>query len=127
MVHYFCPNCWKEIESQEVKCPHCGYDLSTYMSLTQEQKLIFALRHPIRENRMIAIQLLGDLKSPPAIAFFAPLLETEEDFYVLREIVRSLVKIGSREGKELIRKLENHPSKLVREFIGELERSGTLT
>jgi HEAT repeat protein len=92
-----------------------------------EQKLILALRHPIRENRMISIQLLGDLKSQAAIAFFASLLETEEDFYVLREIVRSLVKIGSRECKELIRKLKYHPSKLVREFICEQEPPETLT
>jgi len=76
---------------------------------------------------MIAIQLLGNLKSQAAIAFFALLLETEEDFYVLREIVHSLKKIGSREGKELIRKLKYHSSKLVREFICEQEPPETLT
>ena len=95
-------------------CPHCGYAISEYESLSYEKKLICALKHPVRENRMMAIQMLGELQSHAALPIFASILETEEDFYVIREIILALDKIGIVEGKNMIRRLKTHKSKLVR-------------
>jgi len=78
------------------------------------------LRHPIRENRMMAIQLLGEIKSEKAVLVFASILESENDFYVIREIINSLNKIGSFESMDLIRKMNNHPSKLVSNLVQEM-------
>jgi hypothetical protein len=110
----FCPECWKKIGPQNADCPHCGCDLSQHDPLSYEEKLRAALRHPIRENRMLAIQLLGDLRSKPALPVFRSMLETEQDFYAVREIARSLAKIGSAESEDIIRTLEYHSSRLVR-------------
>ncbi len=95
-------------------CPHCGYAISEYESLSYEKKLICALKHPVRENRMMAIQILGELQSHAALSYFADILETEEDFYIIREIIQALNKIGGEESKELIRRLKTHKSKLIR-------------
>lgn len=95
-------------------CPHCGYAISEYESLSYEKKLICALKHPVRENRMTAVQILGELRSHMALPAFTSILEKEEDFYVIREIIQALNKIGGEESKELLRRLKTHKSKLVR-------------
>jgi len=98
----FCPECWKETEPQNIKCAHCGCNISQHDNLSYEENLLAALRHPIRENRMLAIQLLGDLRSQPALPLFRSMLETERDFCVVREIAWSLAKIGSAESEDII-------------------------
>jgi predicted amidophosphoribosyltransferase len=116
MIH-FCPNCWSEIRENVSVCPHCRYDLAHYNQLPYEDKLILALRHPIRENRMLAIQLLGDLRSRSAISVFRSIIREENDFYVIREVVRSLRKIGGKDSEELLSALRQHTSKLVRDLV----------
>ena len=101
-------------------CPHCGYAISEYESLSYEKKLICALKHIVRENRMMAIQMLGELQSHAALPYFADILETEEDFYVIREITHALNKIGGEESKKLIRRLKTHKSKLIRSMAKRL-------
>jgi hypothetical protein len=111
---FFCPECWKELPESVLECPHCRYDLSSYERLAYEEKLVLALRHPLRENRMMAIQLLGELKSQAALALFESMLKTEEDFYVVREVIYSLTKIGTERSKQIVQALLGHPSRLVR-------------
>lgn len=115
---FFCPQCWTEISESAGGCPHCGYDLSSYERLSYEEKLILSLKHPIRENRMMAIQLLGNLKSEKAVVALECMLESEEDFYVLRETIHALAGIGGAESMRIIRGLRNHPSRLVRIAAG---------
>ncbi len=69
---------------------------------------------------MIAVQSLGEIKSQKAVAAFASMLESENDFYVIREMITSLKKIGSAEGMDLVRKQRNHPSWLVRKFVRKI-------
>jgi HEAT repeat protein len=121
---FFCPNCWKEINAQADSCEYCSYDLKKCKNLSYEEKLINALRHPVRENRMIAIQVLGELRSRAALTMFASILETEEDFYVIREIMRALEKIGGAESKEMILRLKTHKSKLIRSAAKRLSSEG---
>ena len=95
-------------------CPHCQYDIVYYNELPHEQKLVLALRHPNRDNRLLAIQLLGDLRSKSAIPVFRSMIQQENDFYLIREITRSLRKIRSEESEELLSTLSKHKSKLIR-------------
>jgi HEAT repeat protein len=66
---------------------------------------------------MIAIQILGDLRSKTAVPFLASLLEKEDDYYIIREVVLSSRKIGNEERMNMIQKLKNHPSELVKRLI----------
>jgi hypothetical protein len=118
MIH-FCPKCWGEIEENASICARCRYDLTGYGRLPYEEKLILALRHSIRENRRLAIQLLGDLRSMKAITVFESILQHETDFYVIREIVRSLRKIGGKDSEQLLSSLSEHSSSLVRKLVIE--------
>jgi HEAT repeat protein len=111
---FFCPQCWKEIDEKADQCLSCGYQLEKYKTLSYEEKLMNALHHPLRENRMIAIQVLGELQSRSVLPLFASLLKTEEDFFVIREIMIALKKIGGPKSEEMLHRLEAHPSRLVK-------------
>jgi hypothetical protein len=99
MVTYFCPKCWREVEPDAGKCVSCGYDTAEYSLLPYEQKLLMALGHPIQDNRMLAVQLLGELKSSAALPCFKYMLDVEGDFYILREVLNALAKLGSTESR----------------------------
>ena len=99
MLASYCPNCWKEIAAGDTEFAHCSYRVEEDNALSYEAKLIRALRHPVRENRMTAIQLLGELRSTSALPAFASILEKEDDFYVIREIAQALGRIETRESR----------------------------
>src|SRR5208283_1840464 len=89
----YCPSCWNEINPGDDSCPHCSYRMRDYDGLSYEMKLLYALDHPIRETRMMAIQLLGELKSTAALPAFRSILRAEDDVYIIREIARSLAAL----------------------------------
>jgi hypothetical protein len=117
---YYCPNCWAEIGPDVAACPRCGYRMADYDTLPFESKLILTLKHPIRENRMLAIQLLGERRCRGAIPAFEAILREETDPYVLGEIARASAWIGDDEGRTIVSRLRSHPSAVVR---GMAERS----
>lgn len=116
---FFCPRCWQETDELITICPSCSYDRAGDSDLPYEEKLLGALRHPVRENRMIAVQMLGDLRSRAAIPVFASFLETETDFYFLREIIHALGKMGNPDSMRLLRLLKKHKSALIRKAAAE--------
>ncbi|MBX6312903.1 MAG: HEAT repeat domain-containing protein [Isosphaeraceae bacterium] len=113
---YFCPSCWAEIGPDISACPGCGCRMAEYDALPFEAKLILALKHPIRENRMLAIQLLGERRchSASAIPAFEAALREEEAPYILGEVARALARIGGNEGRGIISPLRSHPSAIIR-------------
>jgi len=119
-THYYCPNCWKEINDKILTCPHCGHVLSQQQSFTYVEKLIHALRHPIPEKRMMAAQLLGDLRCKEALSVFAEILKKESDYYFIKEIILAIDKIGSEDGIAILLSLREHSSSLVKKLVDEI-------
>lgn len=120
MIHHFCLRCWAEIAEGDSSCPTCGYALQQYLELSYEEKLLLALQHPIRENRMMAIELLGRLGSRRALPEFEKMLQTESDFYLLREILYALAQIEDPQSQASLLNSTQHRSKLVRELASKL-------
>jgi len=114
-VHFYCPRCWEEI-GQTARCPHCGFELQDFQKLSYEEKLLMALGHPVREYRMTAIRVMGDLGMPETVPALGNLLEQEKDYYVIREIISSLLKVGGPGAIRRISQLQGHPSEMVRKL-----------
>lgn len=105
-------------------CPRCGYDLSDYQALPYETKLLLALKHPVREYRMLAIYVLGEMRSRAAVPALKSIVdgEGEEDYYTIREVIHSLGRIDTEESRELIERCRSHKSRLIRADAEELSR-----
>jgi HEAT repeat protein len=120
-VTFYCPNCWTALRESGDICPACGYDLREYTNLPYVEKLLVALGHPVPENRMIAIQVLGKLGVERAIPAFERFFQDErEDYYILQEVLVAARKIGGARALDLIRKARQHPSGLVQRLAGEM-------
>jgi HEAT repeat protein len=120
-VTFFCPGCGTRIDPAEALCPACGFDLCAHLGDSYEQKLILALAHPIREHRMMAIQVLGELRSVAAAEPLKAILAAEDDYFVLREVLTSLARIDSDGCRAAVADAAvSHPSKLVRRFAARL-------
>ncbi len=53
--------------------------MAAFDALGYEGRLLLALKHPIPENRMVAIRLLGEIGSRSAVAVFVGILDEEDD------------------------------------------------
>jgi HEAT repeat protein len=128
MVTYYCPKCWAEIGADTTVCPHCGYLMTDFKKLSYEEKLLLTLKHPILDNRMIAVQSLGNLGSQQALPMFAEILaDLDADVFVLREVLEALAKIDHPQSRELLKEALNHPFPVIRHKAEELvKRSSTL-
>ncbi len=118
---FFCPACGGNVAATEATCPSCGFDLAAHRADSYEQKLLLALRHPVREHRMMAIQLLGELGSTAAVEPLKGMLAAESDYFTLCEVLKALAKIGSPSSAAAVAAAASvHPSKLVRQFAVRL-------
>jgi hypothetical protein len=120
---HFCPNCWVETRPAAPVCSCCGFRLAAFDALGYEGKLLLSLKHPVPENRMLAIQLLGELKSRPATLVFATIINEEVDPYALRAIVHALARIGGEESWTILGRLRSHPSVIVRNAIEDVDHA----
>jgi predicted amidophosphoribosyltransferase len=122
VLPYVCPRCWKEIDPGTSSCPSCRFHMTDYESLRFEEKALFFLKHPIRETRMLAIKLLGEMRSRRAVSALRDLLVDERDPDVVALIALTAARIGGVEARELISGLKCHSSALVREVAERLWR-----
>lgn len=120
MITYYCPNCWVELTSIENICPGCGYQLEAYADLTLEEKLVMALNHPVAENRMLAVQILGKLGSVLALPQFENIItDRSADVYLQREVIKALARIDDPKTVELLQKALHHRSPLISQLARE--------
>jgi HEAT repeat protein len=116
-VTFFCPDCGTTVEATAPACPACGSDFRAHAGDSYEQKLILALRHPIREHRMMAIQVLGELRSTAAVGPLKGILAAETDYFVVREALTALARIDSADSRAAVAAAASgHPSRLLQEF-----------
>ena len=114
MPTFWCPYCWQETAAETKQCPNCGADFARYSHLPYEEKLLLALRHPVAERRMIAIEALGRIGYAPAVSALARLLHEESDPYLLRAAIVALSQIDTPAARALIEQATRHVNMLVR-------------
>ena len=114
MVTYFCPACWSVVPEKAATCSRFGTGLSEYMHLSIEQKYLLALRHPVSDNRILAVRFLGELQSRKALSEFKRMLCEEKEYYVLREVVLALTCIHDPQARRLLVIAMKHPHYLIR-------------
>ena len=75
---WYCPGCRHHSDERFGRCPDCGHSLAIYESDSYAEKLMRAPSHPVREQRMIAIETLGKLHYIPAIPEFERLIRARK-------------------------------------------------
>lgn len=119
-MHFFCPQCWKEINEKDRRCPYCGADILEYERKGFEEKLMNALRHPEPETVKRAVWILGKIKSLKAIKPLIELFSKTDDPFLKREILDALSEIGTEEALAFIKKCLNSEIGIVRKRAEEI-------
>lgn len=78
--------------------------------------MLSALSHPVREHRMIAIEVIGRPGSGEAVLAPEKIIVTDNDHDIIREAVRALDRIGGPQAGTMIASLARHPPPLVRKI-----------
>jgi len=118
---YYCPNCWESIEKSETSCPHCGYKIEKFNQSSFEDKLLAALHHSLPERRIMAAQILGNLKSEKALLEFQKIINSDEtNYFFLRAILLATVKIKNPIRETILEIASHHSSNLVSDLARRL-------
>jgi len=121
MATYYCPNCWKIIEQNQNTCPDCGFVLEEFSKLSYEEKLQSSLSHPVPERRIIAAQILGELKSKDAFEQFKKIVYSNNpDYYFMKVILKAVAGFNHPDCLKILKKATRNPSILVSTFAQEL-------
>ena len=116
---FFCPFCGKQGPDDAQVCSQCGKSIEHWREHAFEERLLLTLHHPIREHRMVAIQILGQRKYERAVPVFAEMVAAGQDVYTLRGIVHALSQINTNDSRQLIMQLRDLPSPVVRTACDE--------
>jgi len=120
MITYYCPNCWKILDQNQATCPDCGFVLEEFSQLSYEGKLLSSLYHTVPERRIIATQILGDLKSQAALKEFKNIVYSiEMDYYFLCAILQATAKIDHPDRLNILKKATRNSSILVSSLAKE--------
>jgi hypothetical protein len=123
---FFCPFCGNEGPENERVCSRCGRSIERWLDIPFEERLLQTLKHPIREYRMMAIQILGQRKYEHAVPTLKKLAASERDVSLVREIAMALMAIDSDESRRILASLCDHPSPVVRSvFDRERDQPGS--
>lgn len=93
-MHWFCPNCWSEVQPTDRVCPVCGASLGECDQRTFEEKLLAALRHPEPATGVRVAGILGKLQSQRAVPELIQTLQRSRDAYLSEAAARALGEIG---------------------------------
>jgi HEAT repeat protein len=117
---FFCPACWKEIESDDKMCPYCNADVTKHEGKSFEEKLINALKHPEQETVQRAVWILGRLNSVGAFEPLAKLFEQTDNPFLKVEILDSLNAIKTPDAIDVIIKALDSMESIVRQKAKEI-------
>ena len=111
---FFCPFCGKQSPDDDSVCISCGKSIRHWREHAFEERLLLTFHHPIREHRMMPVQILGQRQYQRAVPVFAEMIRTERDVYLLREIASALNRIDTAKSRKVLAELSAHPSPVIR-------------
>lgn len=102
------------MDQNQATCPDCGFILEEFSQLSYEGKLLSSLYHIVPERRIMAAQILGDLKSQAALKEFKNIVYSmDTDYYFLRVVLQAVAKFDDPDRLKIFKKAINNPSTLV--------------
>jgi HEAT repeat protein len=94
---HFCWHCYAENGRERGPCSTCGRLIEAPATTTYVDCLLWALRHPVAERRLIAAHVLGRLGERRASAPLRELALSRDDPVLAAEALRNLVAIDGAE------------------------------
>jgi HEAT repeat protein len=126
---YFCWSCYGQVTQPSGRCPHCGGEISPPRQADYAERLIWALRHPLAQVRLSAVEVLGRRREPRAVPPLRDLVQSQgADPYLAAAALAALVRIqGTEACGDLLRRAADSGTAPLRRLARSLlaEAAGT--
>jgi hypothetical protein len=90
---YYCWRCYATNKRSSGPCVSCGESIEAPEEASYEDRLIWALRHPLPGRQMMAAQILGELREQSAARPLRELVGEAKDPFLAAQALKSLVAI----------------------------------
>jgi HEAT repeat protein len=112
---YFCWRCYGRNPRPAGECTECGGELAAPAGTGYDERLVWALGHPVRERATVAARILGRRRTRAARGPLRELALAPDDPYLAAVALESLVAIdGVDELRDLLERLARDGSAPVR-------------
>lgn len=118
MVTYYCTSCWHESQHDISKCPNCGAVWAYWPEQIYAEKLVNSLTHPVRDYRLIAVQVLGNIRYAPAEPFLTSIIQTELDIEMVQAAAESIRKIHGYKNQNSIADAAHNRTDYIKKVCG---------
>lgn len=92
-VAYFCWHCYARSDRPQGRCEECGGEIAAPEGASFDDRLLWALQHPLSERRMIAARALGRRRVARSREPLRELATGGEDPYLAAAALRALVEL----------------------------------
>jgi hypothetical protein len=90
---FYCWRCYAANDRPRGACSRCGGEIAAPPEADYVDLLVWSLRHPLVERRMIAAQVLGQRREPRARDRLQELAEDPADPYLAAQALSALIAI----------------------------------
>ena len=122
---WFCFHCYGRNDRPSGRCETCGDPIEPPHELSYDERLIWALDHPLPGTAIMAAQVLGVRRPAAAVESLRRAVAAQRDPYLAAEALRALVAVeGIQATRPLLRQLAAEGPLLLRRVArGELLRA----
>ncbi len=114
-VAHYCWHCYAENAQPSGACAKCGREVGAPRGADYVQMLLWSLRHPVVDQRMIAAQVLGERREVRARSALRELALGRADPYLAATALTALLEIdGPAAHRPLLEYLEGTGAPVVR-------------
>ena len=92
MLTYYCWHCYGKNRRASGRCEHCGEEIPAPAGASFEERLLWALGHPLAERRLAAVHALGTRRTEAASGPLRELV-SDPDPYLAAAALEALVRI----------------------------------
>jgi hypothetical protein len=124
VLTYFCWHCYGQNRQASGSCEHCQREIAPPEGTSFEDRLVWALSHPLAERRMIAVRAIGRRRILRAREGLLALV-SQSDPYLAAAALEALVALDGPElHRQLIERLRRSGAAPVRAAARELRLHG---
>jgi HEAT repeat protein len=114
MLTHYCWHCYGKNRRAAGACEHCGHEIAAPAGTSFDERLLWALAHPLAERRMTAVRALGKRRIEAAREPLRKLV-SDPDPYLAAAALEALVRIdGPERHRALLEELRTNGPPAVR-------------
>jgi HEAT repeat protein len=100
VLTYYCWHCYGQNRRASGRCDQCGREIATHSGASFDDQLMWALKHPLAERRMLAVHAIAQRRLVRAREQLQALL-SDPDAYLAAAALEALVALDGLDSQRV--------------------------